>query len=123
VLADADNGAFNIISLFLDPVTVSTVMVFANPSVVESAGTSTVTASGITNVGTQLPEGTTVNFTVSDPAAGIEPFAQTDDNGIATAQFAAQSIAVAAPDEVVVVTATVGSASGMTNITVTAPAP
>src|ERR1700690_2197687 len=40
ITASADNGAFNVLTLFLQPVTVNTVTVAANPSTVASAGTS-----------------------------------------------------------------------------------
>jgi hypothetical protein len=120
VLADADNGAFNIVSLFLQPVTVSAVSVFANPNVVASGGTSQVTGSAVTNVGTPVPDGTVINFTAT--SGGIDPFAATTD-GAATVAYTAPTLNPGDPDLGVTVNASVGSAvPGAASITVTAPA-
>lgn len=118
VLADADNGAFNIVSLFLQPVTVSSVSVFANPNVVDSGGTSQVTGSAITNVGTPVPDGTAINFTAS--TGGIDPFAATTD-GAATVTFTAPTVT---SDTSATITANVAGVPGSTTVSITAaPAP
>ncbi|MEE8329321.1 MAG: hypothetical protein V3R54_05260 [Thermodesulfovibrionia bacterium] len=123
VTAEADNGAFNMVTLFLDPVIATLVTVFAAPDVVSSGGTSEITASAITNLGTPLPEGTTVNFTVSPipGGGGIEPFAQIDAAGVATVTYTAPTLDPADPDLVVTITATVAGESGTTTVIVTAP--
>jgi hypothetical protein len=74
ITASADVGAFNLVTLFLEPVFVQSVTVSANPSSVASGGTSTITARALTNAGTPVPDGTTVNFTTTN--GGVDPFAQ-----------------------------------------------
>ena len=106
--------AFNIVTLFLSPVTVTTVTVSANPPVVESGGTSTITAFVLTSAGTPVPDGTSVNFTTT--AGGIEPFAQTTD-GIAEVEFTAPTVTA---DTTVTITATVVGVFDTTTVTVTA---
>jgi hypothetical protein len=92
ITALAANGAFNMVSLTLAPVTIQTINVFANPATIESGGTSTITAQVLTNTGAPAPDGTTVNFTVSPSSSGgIDPFAQTTD-GIAEAEFTAAEV-------------------------------
>jgi len=88
IFAFADNGAANMVTLFLNPVTVSKARssITADPSVVEPGGTSTITAIIILNTGTPAPNGTTVNFTTT--CGTVDPFAQTA-GGIATATFTA----------------------------------
>ncbi len=93
-----DNStAFNLISLFLSPVSVSPSLssVTANPTIVSVGKTSTVTATVMTDVGTPVPDGTSVNFTTAPktasdptPCGSITPFAQTT-GGVATATFTA----------------------------------
>ncbi|TNF56192.1 hypothetical protein EP227_01060, partial [bacterium] len=52
VLALADNGAFNLVTLFVEPVFISQVILSADPSIVDTEGTSTITADVITNLNT-----------------------------------------------------------------------
>ncbi len=115
IAALSDTGAFNIVTLFLEPVTVNTVEVFANPQSVASGGTSTISARALTNAGTPVPDGTTVNFTTNK--GGIEPFAQTT-NGIAEAKFTAPTVT---SNTSATITASVGGKSGTVTVAVTAP--
>lgn len=92
ITAKANNGAYNMVTLFLKPVTISTITVTASPEKVKSNGTSNVIATLTTSTGMPAPEGTTVNFTAScgqmDP-----PFAQTT-KGSASSKFTAPSTTV-----------------------------
>ena len=117
ITATANNGAFNMVSLFLNPVTVSTVSVSANPTTVASAGKSTITAAVTTSAGTPVPDGTTVTFTASGGGALDTPFAQTE-GGVAEAELTAPTVT---SDTTVSVTASAGGKSGSTSVTVKAP--
>ena len=118
ITALAENGAFNMVSLTLEPVTIQTINVFANPTTIESGGTSTITAQVLTNTGSPAPDGTTVNFTVSPSSSGgIDPFAQTTD-GIAEAEFTAAEVT---SDTTATVKASVGAIFKTVPITITAP--
>lgn len=90
IMAYADNGAANMVTLFLRPVVVdpTTSSVTANPTIVDTSGTSTITAVVMLNTGAWAPDGTTVNFTAS--CGTVTPFAQTT-GGVATATFTAPS--------------------------------
>ncbi len=120
ITADADNGAFNMTSLFLNPVTVSSVVVGAAPTRVASGGSSTINATVTTNLGTPVPDGTTVNFTSSGGTVAT-PFAQTTD-GKATTSVAGPTLTAGSSDVTVSVTASSGGVSGSTSFVVTAPA-
>jgi len=115
ITAAADNNTFNVLTLFLKPVTVDTVTVAANPSTVASAGTSAISATVKTTAGNPVPQNTIVNFTTS--AGSIIPFAATDAAGVATAQLTAP---VVTTSQNVTVTASVGGKSGSKTVTVTA---
>lgn len=90
IMAFANNGAANMVTLFLSPITVSAARssITATPAVVAPDGTSTITATIILNTGNPAPDGTTVNFTTT--CGTVDPFAQTT-GGIATATFTAPS--------------------------------
>lgn len=111
ITADADNGAANMVSLFLQPVIVSDVNVTANPSVLAPEDTSTITASVLLNTGGPSPDGTTVSFIAS--CGTVTPFAQTT-SGIAEAEFTAPSF-----ESTCTITATAGGVAGTTTILVT----
>jgi hypothetical protein len=117
-------GAFNVITLFIGPITVDEVDVSANPKAVASGETTTITANVTTAAGTPVPDGTSVNFTFttspSVSGGGIPPFAQTTD-GIATADFDAPKLAAGAANITAKITASVGGKSGFVNVPVTAP--
>jgi hypothetical protein len=110
----ADNGAFNIVSLTLSPVSIQKVEVFANPTTVESSGTSTITAQVLTSAGTPAPDGTAVNFTTN--LGSIDPFGQTTE-GIATTEFKAPEVT---SDDTARITAKVGTKSGFVDVEITA---
>ena len=112
--AFAGNGSANMVTLFLLPVTVKSVVVTSNPSTVASAGTSEITASVTTTAGTPVPDGTTVNFT-STAGTLSTLFAQTTD-GVATTTLTAPNVT---SDTGVSVTASVGGKSGSTSVKVT----
>jgi len=115
--ADTDNNGTidtaSMITLFLEPVTVSSVAVTANPSVVPLNGISTIGATATLSTGGPAPDGSTVGFTTT--CGTITPFAQTTD-GVATASFTAPAVPPAGP---CTVTATIGGVTGSTNVTVT----
>ncbi len=113
--ATADNGAFNMVSLFLEPVTVNSVVVSASPTTVNSGTATTITAYVTTNLGEPVPNGTTVNFT-STAGSLSTPFAQTT-NGLATTTLTATVTA----DTAVTVTASSGGKSGTASVLVKAP--
>ncbi|MEW6417184.1 MAG: Ig-like domain-containing protein [Nitrospirota bacterium] len=118
VTASADNGAANMVTLFLEAVTVTNIAVTANPSIVETEGSSIINAVVTLNTGSTAPDGTTVGFTTCDAATCtstcgfVTPFAQTS-GGVATADFTAPSTAGTCK-----ITATAGGMSGSTNVTV-----
>jgi hypothetical protein len=116
IMAQADIGAFNMVTLFLNPVKVQNVTISANPQTVASGGTSTITAQVLTNAGTPAPDGTTVNFSVNPISRGsIEPFAQTTD-GFAEAEFTAAAVT---SNTNATIEARVGNASGDVDISIT----
>jgi len=113
---DTTSGAFDLFTVFLDPVTVGTVTVTAAPPVVAPSGTSVVTICAYTtgdsfNTGVPVPDGTII--TVSATAGVIAPFVQTI-GGCATTTFTAPLA-----EGGVTITATVGGMSGFTIVTVT----
>ena len=116
----ADNGAFNIVSLTLSPVSIQKVEVFANPQSVDSDGTSTITAQVTTTAGTPAPDGTSVTFTAN--IGGIDPFSQTTD-GIAKATFNAPTLEAGASDATALITASSGGKSDNVSVTIIAPEP
>ena len=120
ITALADNGAFNIVSLTLSPVSIQKVDVFANPQSIDSGGTSTITAQVTTTAGTPAPDGTTVNFTATN--GGIDPFSQTA-NGIAEAEFNAPTLEAGATNESALITASVSGQDDDVTVTIIAPEP
>ena len=102
VFAFADNGAANMVTLFLRPVVIdpSKSSVTANPNVVLTAGTSDVTAVVFLNTGATAPDGTVVNFSTApktsadpSPCGTITPFVATT-GGVTTpvAKFNAPAV-------------------------------
>jgi len=117
ITAEADNGAANMVTLYLEPVTVKTISVFANPKIVDSGGTSVITVQVTTSAGTPVPDNTTVNLTTN--IGGIEPFSQTT-KGIAEATFTAPTLDEGAADQVATIKAKVADKEGSVNVTVKA---
>ncbi|HET6514738.1 MAG TPA: Ig-like domain-containing protein [Thermodesulfovibrionales bacterium] len=118
ITAQSDTGAFNMVSLFLQPVTVNTITV-SGPTTVDSAGTGDYIANATTTAGTPVPDGTTINFTTT--AGSIDPFAQTPNNkisGTAKATFTAPTVTF---DTAATITASVGGKSASTSVTIKAP--
>jgi hypothetical protein len=111
VLASADNGAFNLVTLFVEPVFISSIALTANPAIVDIEGTSAITAAVTTNLNAPAPDGTVVSFTTT--CGAVEPLAQTTD-GVAEVQFTAPS-----SDGICTVTGTVSGVSDSVGITVT----
>jgi hypothetical protein len=103
----------DVVSLFLQPVTVSSVKVAANPDRVAPNGTSTILASVKMLGSLPVPDGSFVSFETT--CGAVTPFGQTTD-GVATATFTAPSVPPSGP---CTVTASIGGVSGTTNITVT----
>lgn len=96
VMASTTGGATGMVSLYLSPVTISSVSISATPTTIATDGTATVSATVRTSLGTAVPDGTNVSFTSSCgvlstvPSGSITPFAQTT-SGVATAAFKAPS--------------------------------
>jgi len=114
ISAYAGNGAANMVTLFLQPVVIdaTTSSITAQPSVVNTGGTSTITVMVRLNTGAYAPDGTTVNFTTT--CGTVTPFAQTT-SGRATATYTAPST-----PGTCTVTATAGGVTiGSVTITVT----
>jgi hypothetical protein len=111
ITASADNGAANMVTLELKPVTIDTVTVSADPSVVEPEGTSTITAAVTLNTGGPAFDGTVVSFTTT--CGSVTPFAQTTD-GAAEATFTAPST-----EDTCTITATAGGQSDTVEVIVT----
>jgi hypothetical protein len=106
IYALADNGAFNMVTLFLKPVVIKAITVTADPTTVLPEDTSNITATVTLSSGTAgtATSGITVNFASYDastctdpcdastcdpaPCGAIDAFAQTTD-GVATATFTA----------------------------------
>jgi len=90
ITAVADNGAFNMVSLFLKSVTVSasSSSLSANPTAINPGGTSDLTAAVKLNTGNIAPDGTAVSFVTT--CGTVTPFAQTT-NGVAPGTFTAPS--------------------------------
>jgi hypothetical protein len=88
VTASADNGAFNLLTLFLEPVVIdgSASSLSASPTTVVVNGISTITANVKINTGGPAPDNTSVNFTTT--CGAVDPFAETTD-GVANATFTA----------------------------------
>jgi len=122
IAAFADNGAANMVTLFLGPVVPDPAasLLTANPSVVNVNGTSTITAVVMLNTGSRAPDGTTVNFRVTcDPndfPGLITPFSQTT-GGVATATFTAPPV----PAVCTITARVAGVTIGTVNVTVRAP--
>jgi len=112
--SENNDTAAAMLTLFLDPVTVSNISVTANPSVVAPNGTSTINATVYLNTGTKTPDNSTVNFTTS--CGTVIPFAQTT-NGIATATFTAPSIPPS--NNICTITASIGGQIGTADVRVT----
>jgi hypothetical protein len=102
------------LTLFLEPVTVSSIAVSANPSVLTPNGTSTIRAIVSLNTGSPTPDGSSVGFTAS--CGFITPFGQTT-GGVATATFTAPSIPPSSG--ICTVTASIGGQSGTADVHVT----
>ncbi len=119
IMAKAANGAFNVVSFFLSPVTVNTINVSANPMQVASGGSSSITADVITTAGAPIPDGTSVNFS-SGGAGGIPPFATTTA-GKATVSWTAPTLTAGGANLSYTITASAGGKQGSVLVGVTAP--
>ena len=128
ITASASNGAFNMITLFLEPVTIDSISVIANPQQIASAGTSDIFATITTSAGTPPPDGTTVNFALGTPSTApggtiSSPFAQTTA-GVATITYTGPTLAAGDPDVTQQITGSVaGLHDSVTMTTVAPPAP
>jgi hypothetical protein len=111
VLAQADNGAFNLVTLFVEPVFIDRVILSADPSIVDTGGSSTISADVITNLNTPPPDETTVNFRTT--CGSVEPFGQTTD-GRAEVDFTAPST-----EGTCTITGSVAGVSGFVSVRVT----
>ena len=117
--ASAGNGAFNMVTLFLNPLTVNSVVISAVPTTVDSGGTSAISATVTTNLGTPVPDGTMVNFTSTGGSTLGTPFAQTTD-GVAKTNL---TVPIVTSDTSVSVTASVGGKTGTVSVAVTGEEP
>jgi hypothetical protein len=112
--------AFNMVTLFLEPVVIEAITLSADPQTVASGGTSEVSAAVSTSAGTPAPNGTTVNFVLASHGT-IEPFGQTTA-GVATVTYTAPTLSSGSSSVTDHVTASVGGfTSDPLTITVAAP--
>ncbi len=100
-----------LVSIFLEPVVIGQIDLYAAPTVVSVDGTSTLTIGVSLNTGTPAPDGTSVQLTTTCGAIDT-PFVQTKD-GNGSAKFTAPST-----PGTCTVTATVGGVSDSVSITV-----
>ena len=100
-----------LVSIFLEPVVIGQVDIYAAPTVVSVDGTSTLTIGVSLNTGAPAPVGTSIQLTTTCGAIDT-PFVQTKD-GNASAKFTAPST-----PGTCTVTATVGGVSDSVSITV-----
>jgi hypothetical protein len=100
VMAFAGNGAANMVTLFLQPVVIDPThsSLTANPTTVNTGGTSAITAVVKLTSGGNTFDGTVVNFTTKpkttsdpNPCGSVDPFALTTA-GVAKATFTAPKI-------------------------------
>lgn len=89
VTASGSNSAAGIMSLFLNPVTISSISVTASPSIVQIEKPATIIAGVKTSMNGPAPNGTTVNFSTNCGQL-TSPFSQTN-SGSATTTFNAPS--------------------------------
>lgn len=114
VIVATSGSATNSVTITVSAPMPPTVTVAATPSTMYTSGTSNIQAT-VTSGGTPVADGTTVNFSVSDPARGtVDASAQTS-GGVATATFTAASLAGS-----VVITASTGGGTGTATITISA---
>jgi Bacterial Ig-like domain (group 1) len=118
ITASADDGAANIVSLFLSPVLIDTVSVTADPQTVNSGATSTISAQVSTTAGNNAPNGTAVNFTAT--SGSVTPFSQTAD-GVAKATFTAPALTAGGFNLQTTIMAASGGKSDTVKVTVVAP--
>ena len=115
-------GAGNVITLFLTPIEIAKLNLFANPLVVASAGTSALTATATTSAGTFVQDGTTVNFSITSGSGTVTPFGQTTA-GVATATYTAPTLLAGQGNQsATIVASSGGTFSQPVTISVTAPA-
>ncbi|MEK6672368.1 MAG: Ig-like domain-containing protein [Nitrospirota bacterium] len=120
VTAYADNGSANLLTLYLNPVTISSVSLTVSPTSVETDSTANAIAAVKTSTGSPAPDGAAVNFTAACPplisiAQMNPPFVQTAD-GMATSVFNAPSSVGSCS-----ITATSGGVSAIVYISVVSP--
>lgn len=89
ITASASNGAANMVSLTLDPLTLSSISMTASPTIIQVDGTSSIIAAVKTSLGTPAPDGTTVSFNancglLSSVGQVDPPFAQTTSGSATT---------------------------------------
>lgn len=114
---DASFAGASMVSLFLQPVVIDFVDIYANPDVVEVGADSELTIGVRLNTGEPAPDGTSVQLTIDNPPCGSidTPFVQTTD-GNATATFTAPSAVPAGG--ICTVTATAGGVSASVDIVI-----
>jgi hypothetical protein len=118
ITAMSDDGASNLVSLFLDPVLIDTLSVSSDLQTVDSGGTANISALLTTTAGTTAPDGTAVSFTTT--SGGVTPFSQTTD-GVAAATFTAPTIAAGGFNQQATITAASGGKSGTVKVIINAP--
>jgi len=118
-------GTANMVSLFLNPVSIDTSRSYltADPSIVNTGKTSTITAVVYMNTGEPIYDGATINFTTAPktgsdpkPCGSVTPFVQTT-GGVAKATFTAP----ATPGICTITAKLRGTVIGSVDVTVTIP--
>lgn len=96
--------------------TAATIALTATPATITTNTTSSIQAVATDSSGANVPDGTTVSFSVSNSAYGTVTASALTNSGIATAQFTAASV-----PGTVTITATSGAATQTTTVIITAP--
>lgn len=98
ITATSDTGGSSMLTLFLQPVTVSSISIAASPTMIQTDAKSDIIAAVMTSAGTPAPEGTVVNFSANcgifSPVGQLDPpFYELDatDLGKATSKLNAPS--------------------------------
>lgn len=114
IQAVGENGAVGVITVFLEPVSLTGITLTANPTTIASGGTSTIIATITISAGT-IPDDIPVYFSVSPVTIGsVSPVMALTSGGVATTTFTASATATGTAT----ITARIGALTGPVNVTV-----
>lgn len=121
--------AYNVVTLFLQPVVIASVMVTADPSSIEPGETSDISALVVLNTGDPAPDGTSVIFTsydattctACDDPACTDPCGYVDYFGQTTAGIAPATFTGPPSDQICRIIAKANGVCGSTTVIVAEP--